>query len=96
MTPEGKTKAAVKRLLSKYKIYGWWPVPCGYGENGLDFVGCFWGLFFAIETKAPGKKPTRRQAHIIERIKASGGAVFVVDGDESLKVLEDYLNSRCR
>lgn len=94
MTPEGKVKAAVKKLLSQYHgIYGWWPVPCGYGENSLDFVGCFHGRFFAIETKAPGKKPTRRQGHVIERIKAAGGMAFVVDGDQSLLDLEMWLEA---
>ena len=27
----------------------------------MDFLGCYRGRFFAIETKAPGKKPTLRQ-----------------------------------
>lgn len=93
-TPEGKVKAQVKRILAKFPIYGWWPVPSGYGESSLDFVGCVAGLFFAIETKAPGKKPTPRQQKVIHDMEAAGATVFVIDGKpEQLKELEMWLLS---
>lgn len=57
------------------------PVPSGYGESTLDYIGCYRGKLFAVETKAPGKKPTNRQQQIIDSIKRAGGAVFVIDGD---------------
>lgn len=93
MTPEGRVKASIKRLLKAYKHGMYWnmPVPAGYGVPMLDFVGCFHGQFFAIEAKAPGKKPTRRQAAVIEEMTAAGGAVFVIDGDTTLGEFERWL-----
>ncbi|QIG66898.1 VRR-NUC endonuclease domain-containing protein [Rhizobium phage RHph_TM3_14A] len=85
-TPEGKVKAEVKKVLAQFgeHIDGFWPVPSGLGESHLDYVGCVdtpqGGRFFAIETKAPGKKPTPRQALRIENVKKAGGVVFVIDG----------------
>jgi len=94
VTPEGKVKAKVKRLLDKYKArYEFWPVPYGYGASTLDCLICFCGRFIAIETKAPGKKPTDRQKMIIEKIRHAGGVAIVIDGDEGLTQLEDHLES---
>lgn len=91
-TPESKVKAKVKRLLDKYKArYEFWPVPYGYGASTLDCLICFCGQFIAIETKAPGKKPTDRQKMIIEKIRLAGGAAFVIDGDTT--ELENHLES---
>jgi hypothetical protein len=36
---------------------------------------------FAIETKAPGEKPTVRQQRTIDSIRKAGGTVFVIDGN---------------
>lgn len=94
MTPEGRVKAKVKRLLDRYKAcYEFWPVPYGYGASTLDCLVCFCGRFIAIETKAPGKKPTDRQKMIVEKIRHAGGVAIVIDGDEGLAQLEDHLES---
>lgn len=82
MTPEGK----VKKIVSTYlrQVPGLWytmPVPSGYGESTLDYIGCFNGQFFAIETKKPGGKPTPRQLQTIAAIERNGGKCFVIDGD---------------
>lgn len=52
------------------------PVPSGYGVPTLDFIGCYKGFFFAIETKAPGKEPTPRQRKTIKDIGANGTAIW--------------------
>lgn len=57
------------------------PVPSGFGESTLDYIGCYRGKYFAIETKAPGKKPTDRQNMVIDKMRKAGGKVFVIDGD---------------
>lgn len=95
-TPEGKVKNAVKKVMDNYKshIDGFWPVPSGYGESHLDYVGCINGLFFTIETKAPGKRPTPRQKERIRTVKLAGGKVFVIDGTEktdTCEQLDDWL-----
>lgn len=96
-TPEGKVKNAVKKVLTDSKhagyIYSNWPVPTGFGTPMLDCVGCYFGHFFAIETKAPRKKPTKRQQLCIEQMTAAGATVFVIDGPDTLKLLEDWLNA---
>lgn len=89
--PEGKVKQKVSGLLKATPgTYYDMPVPGGFGGSTLDYVGCHRGDFFAIETKAPGKKPTPRQRQIIARMTAAGAKVFVIDGD--LTELEDWLN----
>lgn len=89
MTPEGKVKAKVKELLKRFGVYWHCPVQNGMGAPSLDFVCCVKGKFFAVETKAPGKKPTPRQETTIAEIQRAGGYVFVIDGE--LTALEDWL-----
>lgn len=83
MTPEGKVKAEIKKVLKAHDVYFEMPVPTGFGKSGLDFSGCHYGLAFYIEAKAPGKKPTPRQDLTIEAMRAAGAVVFVIDGDVS-------------
>jgi len=91
-TPEGKIKDKVKKILKTYEnLYYEMPVPSGYGKSGLDFTCCFCGRFFAVETKAPGKKPTARQWLTIRSIVQAGGVVFVVDDERSLQELDAWL-----
>ena len=92
MTPEGKVKAKVKRILNNAGVYFFMPVQTGYGMPSLDFLCFHLGSGFAIETKAPGKKPTKRQEAIIRDIQLSGAQVFVIDGTEgSYDLLELWL-----
>lgn len=99
MTPEGLVKKAVKKLLSEFNIQeakdagkkgeyeGWYFMPGGNGRgvSGIpDFMGHYKGLFFSIETKAPGEEPEGFQALQIKSIRESGGMVFVVDGPDDL------------
>lgn len=72
-TKEGKLKDQVKTFLKEKGAYYHMPVSSGYGSPTLDFVGCYKGRFFAIETKAPGKKPTARQQATINAMKTAGG-----------------------
>lgn len=83
----------VKKLLDRYgeDAYREMPVPGGFGKSGLDFTICFFGHFIAVETKAPGKKPTPRQELRTKEITRAGGAVFVVDGHTTLIPFEKYL-----
>lgn len=96
-TPEGKVKQKVKNLLTDSKqwgkIYQFWPVQSGYGSSTLDCLGCYQGRAFAVETKAPGKKPTPRQRLCIREMEEAGAAVFVIDGAQRLQVLEEWLRN---
>lgn len=91
MTPEGKVKEKVKRVLKRFKVYYHMPVINGMGSPTLDFICCAWGQYFAIETKAPKEWPTDRQKITMKEISEAGGFVFVVRDDESLLLLETTL-----
>ncbi len=92
-TPEGAVKRKVSKLLKSYApdLYYAMPVPGGFGKQGLDYEGCYRGKFFAIETKAPGKKPTERQELTMRQMRAAGAIVFVTDGP--LEEIEEWLSS---
>lgn len=51
------------------------PVMHGYGKRGVDFIGCFKGRFFAIETKRADRKPelTKIQEQFLRRVVLAGG-----------------------
>lgn len=93
MTPEGKIKKEVKKILSHFgdQVYVFMPVQTGYGPKTLDFLGCFNGKFFSIETKAPGKKPTPLQEITINSILNAGGTIFVIDGPMGFGELKLWL-----
>jgi len=81
-TPEGKVKAAIKKLLDEHNIYYFMPATGGYGRSGVpDFIGCARGRFFSIEAKAGKAKPTALQLREMERIKAGGGLAYVINED---------------
>lgn len=84
---ERTIKAAVKKRLTELGAYQFWFVPFGMGDTTVDCLGCYQGRFFGIETKAPGKLPTLRQKFTLERIKAAGGLVFVIDSKEAANEL---------
>ena len=88
-TPEGKLKAQVKELLTSIpSVWYFMPVPTGFGVRGIpDFLGCWQGRFFAIETKAPGKKETPWQTRVRLQILAAGGLAIVTDKFEDVLVV---------
>lgn len=90
-TPENIVKQKVKKVIDKFKskVDGFWPVPSGYGESHLDWVGCVNGWFVSIETKAPGKRPTPRQVKRIADVQRAGGLAFVIDGTEDTTTYEE-------
>ena len=92
MTPEGRVKEEVKKLLKKFGVYYFMPVQTGMGKPGLDFYCCLEGRFFAIETKAEGGRPTPRQRRTMDEIEAAGGAVFLIDGDAGIYALQNQLD----
>jgi hypothetical protein len=84
---EVSIKAAVKLRLKELGAYQHWPVQNGMGAPCLDCHGCFDGLYFGIETKAPGKLPTARQQATIRQIRDAGGLTFVIDSLEQARAL---------
>lgn len=95
MVLERRVKAVVKKLLDSYSPAVWYfmPVQRGLGcKRGVpDFVGVCNGCFFSVETKAPGRKPTKLQWHMMSLIGKAGGKAFVIDSAENLPTLEKWL-----
>lgn len=82
MTPEGKVKAKVSKLLKELNIYYFMPRGTALGRSGIpDFVCCWNGTFIGIETKAGKNKPTALQQLELDRIVEAGGMSFVVNED---------------
>lgn len=79
MTPEGKVKDAVKKLLREHGAYWHMPVQNGMGSPALDFHVCHNGRYAGIETKAKGKHATERQLRTMREMRRAGGSVFLID-----------------
>jgi hypothetical protein len=87
---EGCVKAGMKKKDYPPEQHGWYYMPSanGLGVSGIpDFVGCYGGWFFSIETKAPGKlnEATPNQEKRMEEIRCADGVVFLVDNVEVLQ-----------
>ena len=99
MTPEGKVKARIKKVLDAYKdTHGhiWWfmPVQNGMGAAVVDYIGWVRGRAFAIEAKEDGKHPTPRQEGTLAEMASAGAQTFVVDGGKNYPIerLIEWLN----
>lgn len=91
VTPEGKVKNDIKKVLNNHGIWYFMPSANGFGKVGVpDFICCAAGEFFAIEAKAPGKieNTTPNQKARIAEIIAAGGKAVVID---DAKVLDKML-----
>lgn len=80
--PEGRVKRDVKKFLQAKGAWHYMPVQNGMGRVGIpDFICCWEGKFYAIETKAPGKRDnaTPNQLKEIQGIKLAGGVALVID-----------------
>jgi len=95
MTPEGKVKARVKKILDSHKVYHFMPATGGYGRSGIpDFICCYNGRFLAIECKAEKGNLTALQTRELTRIDAAGGVAVIACGvtsmDNFINLLENF------
>ena len=91
MTPEGKVKDKVKKVLKELKAYYVMPATGGYGSSGApDFIVCYDGGFFGIECKANGNTPTALQMKHLTEIRDVGGKSIVID-ENNIDTLRDFL-----
>ena len=91
MTPEGKVKAKVKKVLLEVGAYYAMPMGTGFGNAGVpDFLVCVKGRFIGIECKANGGKPTALQLKNLADIESAGGLVFVID-ENNVANLRNFL-----
>jgi hypothetical protein len=100
-TPEGAVKKRIREVLkADADVWFTMPVPSGLGESTLDFLCAVrWksvAIFFAIEAKAPKKKPTPRQQLMIDALRERNVKVFVIDGEQGISELSVWLEQvRC-
>lgn len=81
-TPEGKVKAAVKKILDAHGVYHFSPAANGYGRVGVpDIICCVNGYFLAIECKAGKGKTTALQDRELAAITKAGGVAIVINED---------------
>jgi len=91
LTPEKKVKTKVKRVLDFMKAYHFMPATGGYGASGVpDIIACWKGMFFGIECKANGNKPTALQIKHLTDIHYAGGISIVVD-ENNIDDLEEIM-----
>lgn len=95
MTPEGKVKEKVKKLLKDNDVYFFMPRGSTYGVQGVpDFICCVRGCFVGIETKAGYNKPTAMQREQMRQIVEHGGFTFIVnDKPESFDMLKQWIET---
>ena len=90
-TPEKKVKQRVKKILDEMGIYHFSPYQAGMGRAGIpDIIGCYRGLFVAIECKAGKGKTTALQEREINAIRTAKGLAFVIN-EENVDNLKELL-----
>jgi hypothetical protein len=91
--PENKIKKQIKELLDEFHIFHWCAAASPYGVAGVsDRLAILPnGKLLAIEANAPGKKATALQLHFGRKVEENGGYFFVVDGDDTLKWLRNFI-----
>ena len=88
VTPEGKVKDKIKKVLKEKGIYFVMPATGGYGSSGApDILVCHKGKFYGIECKAGDNQPTALQRDNLNRIESSGGYAFVINESN----VDDYM-----
>ena len=92
MTPEGKVKAKVVRVLKELGIYYFTPQTGGYGRSGVpDLICCYDGKFIGIECKAGKNKPTALQEAEMQRIRSAGGLTYVINEENADQLKKELL-----
>jgi len=97
-TKENQIKKDVRKLLDAYHIWYNMPVPGGYGESMVDFIGCHVtsksiGRWIAIETKRPGKWLTPQQCKCMLELYWKGAKCFCISNKDGVAALHRYLNT---
>ena len=85
-----------ERLQEEFKTEGWWAMIHGsqFGQAGApDFIGCYRGIFVAIECKNPKGKLTALQKLARDRIKEAGGYWILAQGPTVHEVVNAVIST---
>jgi len=88
VTPEGKVKEDIKKVLKAFGVWYYMPVPSPLGRAGIpDFMGVTpWdGKALGVEAKAPGGKPTENQKRFIQEMNDAGALAMVAWGADEVR-----------
>lgn len=100
-TPETKVKRRVQALLRYYAYKGvamklTWNAGAAYGSATVDCTGVVSGIPVAIEVKrvdGKGKLTARQKADLTE-FRNAGAVAMVIDSEEAIVRLTEFLESR--
>jgi len=102
ITPEGKVKDQIKKILNNRKILFFMPNMSGMGAAGLpDFIICIDGQMIAVEAKRDGTaKLTTKQDSTMKKLRRAGVITLLVHADnlnnfESFILMFYYQKSKC-
>ena len=95
-TPEAKMKKKVDKVLKEAGVWFFAPQSGIYGRSGIpDRIACVNGRMVGIEVKAsPKHKPTALQVKTMADMTKAGAHCILVDSDESVGHLRDWLKWR--
>lgn len=75
---ERDVKTAVKKYLKEIGAWFIMPVPMIYGKKSIDFLVCYEGMFYGIETKRSAKEKASPMQNItMLGIELAGGKCCV-------------------
>lgn len=96
MTPEGRIKAKIDKVLNNTAAGCWYfkPVQYGYGMRALDYICCINGQFVAIEVKRPGGEPTDFQRLTCIDMYHAGGKVWIISSEEGVLAFAKWLQKQ--
>ena len=91
MTPEGKVKDKVKKVLQELNAYYSMTITGGFGNSGApDFLVCYQGRMIGIVCKAGKGRATALQLHHLSEIRRCGGKAMIVN-EENIDTLKKEL-----
>ena len=98
MTPEGRIKSRLARMLKQFSVWNYSPQSGPFGRAGVpDRLVLYKGHFVGIECKASEKsKPTALQSKCMADIERAGGRCFVVYDEATINEVKIYLEGVVR
>ena len=92
MSLESAVKIKLRAYLKEIGAYYYMPVKMAYGSRSVDFLVCWRGRFYGIETKRTGEVPTNMQCCTMREIAEAGGGVWCEDS-EGLETTRERLRA---
>lgn len=90
--PEARLQRRIQHYLKSQGIFCFKVHGSEFMMAGLpDLIACVDGLFYGLEVKMPGGKPSERQLYVHDQIRLSGGDVAVVTSVSEVRAIVEAL-----